>query len=169
MLTWKSTTVGLTITGVVTFVAAFVVGFIKTWKFTFILSSTVVAMCVAMGIGSTLFLKFYAKSLSASGEGGTVAEEVLVSIRNAVAFGTEEKMALNHGVHLDAAEHWGTRTGIATGLTIGVVMSVNYFNFGLAFWQGGEFVTKGEADMAAIVTTLLAIMIGATSLAGIGE
>jgi ATP-binding cassette subfamily B (MDR/TAP) protein 1 len=151
------------------FIAAFVVGFIKAWKFTFILTSTVVAMCVAMGIGSTLFLRYYAKSLAANGTGGTVAEEVLTSIRNAVAFGTEEKLALNYGVHLDIAEHWGRRTKIALGMTIGAVMSVNYLNFGLAFWQGGEFVLRGEVDVAAVVTTLLAIMLGAFSLAGVGE
>ncbi|KAF8251547.1 P-loop containing nucleoside triphosphate hydrolase protein [Wilcoxina mikolae CBS 423.85] len=159
--------VGMTIMSLAMFVAAFVVGFIKAWKFTFILTSTVVAMCVAMGIGSTLFLRYYAKSLASNGTGGTVAEEVLTSIRNAVAFGTEEKLALNYGTHLDIAEYWGRRTKIALGMTIGSMMSVNYLNFGLAFWQGGEFVLRGEADVAAVVTTLFAIMLGAFSLAGV--
>lgn len=159
----------MTITGLFMFLSAFVIGFTKAWKFTFILTSTVVAMSVAIGLGSTLFRKFQAKSLAASGVGGTVAEEVFVSIRNAVAFGTEEKLALNYGVHLDVAEYWGRRTRIALGLTLGLVMSVNYLNFGLAFWQGGEFVVKGEANVAGIITTLLAVMIGAASLGGVGE
>ena len=140
------------------FVTAFVIGFVKAWKFTFILCSTVVAMVTVMGIGSTLFLRFYAKSLAANGVGGTVAEEVLSSVKNAVAFGTEEKLARNYAVHLDLAEYWGRRTKIALGCMIGCIMSVNYLNFGLAFWQGGAFINRGEADVSDIITTLLSIM-----------
>jgi ATP-binding cassette subfamily B (MDR/TAP) protein 1 len=177
--------VGITLMALAMFVSAFVIGvsflclffcslltlppiqFVKAWKFTFILISTVVAMTLVMGIGSTLFLRFYAKALAANGVGGTVAEEVLSSIRNAVAFGTEEKLARNFDVHLGISEHWGKRTRISLGLTIGGIISVNYLNFGLAFWQGGEFILRGEEDVSSILTTLLSIMLGAFALAGV--
>lgn len=159
--------VGITMMALSMFLAAFVIGFVKAWKFTFILISTVVAMTLVMGIGSTLFLRFYAKSLSANGVGGTVAEEVLSSVRNAVAFGTEEKLARNFDVHLAIAEVWGMKTKVSLGLTIGAIMSVNFLNFGLAFWQGGEFILRGEEDVSSILTTLLAIMLGAFALAGV--
>lgn len=140
------------------FITAFVIGFTKAWKFTFILTSTVVCMVTVMGIGSTFFLRFYQKSLAANGVGGTVAEEVLSSVKNAVAFGTEEKLARNFRKHLDISEYWGRRTRVALGLTIGCIMSVNYLNFGLAFWQGAAFIDKGDAEVKDIITTLMAIM-----------
>jgi ATP-binding cassette subfamily B (MDR/TAP) protein 1 len=43
--------VGLTLNAVATFVTAFVIGFIKSWKLTLILSSTVFAITVCMGSG----------------------------------------------------------------------------------------------------------------------
>ncbi|KAI9871551.1 MAG: GTPase-activating protein, partial [Watsoniomyces obsoletus] len=86
-------------TGVAAFFAAFVIGFIKFWKLTLICFSTVVAIVVIMGTGGRFMAGWNKKSLQAYAEGGSVAEEVLGSIRNAVAFGTQDKLAKVYDVH----------------------------------------------------------------------
>lgn len=159
--------VSLTLSGVATFLAAFVIGFVKNWKLTFILSSTVFAIVSVMGLGSSFIIKYNKQSISAYGLGGTVAEEVISSIRNAVAFGTQEKLARQYDKHLKEAEKWGLRLKISLGCMIGGMMCIIYLNYGLGFWQGSRFLVEGKADVGDILTTMLAIMIGAFALANI--
>ena len=111
--------VGLTLTGVATFIAAFVIGFIRYWKLTLICSCTVVAIVAVMGNGSKFIVKFNKKSLAAYAVGGSVAEEVLSSIRTATAFGTQDKLARQYDTHLIEAEKWGFRLKATLGLMIG--------------------------------------------------
>lgn len=159
--------VALTLTAVATFVTAFVIAFIKYWKLTLILSSTVFAVVSLMGISSTFMIKYNKKSLYSYALGGTVAEEVISSIRNAVAFGTQEKLARQYDTHLQEAAKWGLKLKIVLGCMFGAMMSILYLNYGLAFWQGSRYLVGGDIQVSSIITILLAIMIGAFSLANV--
>jgi ATP-binding cassette subfamily B (MDR/TAP) protein 1 len=99
--------VGLTLTAVSTFVTAFVIAFIKYWKLALILTSTVLGITCIMFAGGRLLGKYKEKSLDAYGLGSTLAEEVLSSIRNNVAFGTRDKLAKHYDAHLAEAKKWG--------------------------------------------------------------
>lgn len=76
--------VGLTLTGVAAFFAAFVIGFVRFWKLTLICMSSVVTIVVLMGAGGRIMAGWNKKSLAAYAVGGSVAEEVLGSIRKYV-------------------------------------------------------------------------------------
>ncbi|KIV91662.1 hypothetical protein PV10_06176 [Exophiala mesophila] len=160
--------VGLTLTGVAAFFAAFVIGFIKFWKLTLICMSTVVAIVVIMGAGGARMAMWNKKSLAAYAVGGSVAEEVLSSIRNAVAFGTQDKLAKQYDVHLIEARHWGVRSKSALGCMIGALLCLIFLNYGLAFWMGSRFLVGGETSLASILTIILAVMIGAFSFGNVG-
>lgn len=159
--------VSLTLSGVATFLAAFVIGFIKYWKLTLILSASVFSIVTIMGLGSRFIIKYNKKSLSAYGLGGTVAEEVISSIRNTVAFGTQEKLARQYDKHLNEAEKSGLKLKISLAFMIAGMMSIIYLIYGLGFWQGSRFLVEGSLNVGEILTTMLAIMIGAFSLASI--
>jgi ATP-binding cassette, subfamily B (MDR/TAP), member 1 len=160
--------VALTITGVATFVTAFVIGFIRYWKLTLICSCTVVAIVVVMGGGSKFIVQFSKKSLAAYAVGGSVAEEVLSSIRNATAFGTQDKLARQYDVHLAEAQRWGFRLKATLGVMIGFMLCFVFWNYGLAFWMGSRFLVDGSVDLSQILTIVLAIIIGAFSLGQVG-
>ncbi|KFY08733.1 hypothetical protein V492_05961, partial [Pseudogymnoascus sp. VKM F-4246] len=159
--------VGLTLAAVATFVTAFVIGFIKYWKLTLILSSTVFAIVFLMGGLSRFIVKYNKKSLESYALGGTIAEEVISSIRNATAFGTQDKLAKQYDVHLAEAEKWGYKVKVTLGVMIGGMMGIVYLNYGLAFWQGAKMIVNGETALSNILTTLLAIMIGAFSFGNV--
>ncbi|OBT62096.1 hypothetical protein VE03_09020 [Pseudogymnoascus sp. 23342-1-I1] len=159
--------VGLTLAAVATFVTAFVIGFVKYWKLTLILSSTVFAIVFLMGGLSRFIVKFNKKSLESYALGGTIAEEVISSIRNATAFGTQDKLARQYDQHLAEAEKWGYKVKVTLGTMIGGMMAIVYLNYGLAFWQGAQMIVKGETALSNILTTLLAIMIGAFSFGNV--
>ena len=148
--------IGLTLTAIATFITAFVIGFVKYWRLTLILTSTIFTVCTIMGGGSMFIVKYvlqsiytpqspllpmsldtklcivvsavsqvikqascalrarsfqlrinshikttlillklirYGKaSIEAYAVGGSVAEESISSIRNAVAFSTQDKV-----------------------------------------------------------------------------
>ncbi|EEP79342.1 multidrug resistance protein 3 [Uncinocarpus reesii 1704] len=159
--------VGLTLTALATFVTAFVIGFIKFWKLTLICSSTVVAMVTMMGAASKFIILFSKKNLESYGEGGTVAEEVLSSIRNATAFGTQEKLAKQYDSHLVKAQTWGIKLQTTLGVMVGGMMSIIFLNYGLGFWMGSRFIVGGETDLSSIITILLSIIIGSFSLGNV--
>jgi ATP-binding cassette subfamily B (MDR/TAP) protein 1 len=85
--------IGLTLTALATFFTAFIIGFVKYWKLTLILTSTLFAITAIMAGGSRFLITYNKKSLAAYAEGGSVAEEVISSIRNATAFNTQDKLA----------------------------------------------------------------------------
>lgn len=159
--------IGLTLTAVATFVTAFVVGFIKYWKLTLILTSTVVAIVVTMGAMGGFIVKFNKESLASYAEGGTVAEEVISSIRNAVAFNTQEKLARQYDVHLTKAEKAGYKMKSLTGSMIGFLMCYVYLNYSLAFWQGSRYLVARDMNLSEVLTIILAIMIGAFALGNV--
>ena len=159
--------VGLCLTGVATFITAFVIGFIKFWKLTLICMSTVVAIMFTMGTGSRFMVKFSQKSIAAYALGGSVAEEVLSSIRNTTAFSTQDKLARQYDGHLVEAQKYGFRQKSLLGCMIGSLLCFIFWNYGLAFWMGSRFLVAGETTLAHILTIIMAIMIGAFSMGNI--
>lgn len=159
--------IGLTLTALATFITAFIVGFVKFWKLTLILTSTVVAIVLTMGAMGGFIVKYNKQSLGSYAEGGTVAEEVISSIRNATAFGTQEKLARQYDVHLARAEQSGRKMKILTGSMIGFLMCYVFLNYSLAFWMGSRFIVDGEARVGDVITIMMSIMIGAFALGNV--
>lgn len=159
--------VGLTLNALATFFTAFIIGFVRFWKLTLICSSTIVAITVVMGGSSRLIVKYSKKSLESYGVGGTVAEEVISSIRNATAFGTQEKLAQQYDTHLHEAKKWGVRLQTILGCMIGAMMGTVFLSYGLGFWMGSRFLVSGEMELSAVITILMAIIIGSFSLGNV--
>ena len=159
--------IALTLTAISTFVTAFVIAFIKYWKLTLILSSTVFAIVFVMGAGSTFIIRYNKQSLESYALGGSVAEEVISSIRNATAFNTQDKLARQYDAHLKEAEKWGLKLKISLAVMISAMMGIIYFNYGLSFWMGSRFIVDGQMTLSEVLTIMLAIMIGAFSLGNV--
>ncbi|KAL9007236.1 MAG: hypothetical protein Q9188_000039 [Gyalolechia gomerana] len=159
--------IALTLTAVATFVTAFIIGFVKYWKLTLILSSTVFTIVAIMGGGSSFIVKYNKQSLESYALGGTVAEEVISSIRNATAFSTQDKLARQYDKNLTEAEKWGLKLKVALAIMIGGMTTVMYLNYGLSFWQGSRYVVSGDMSLSSVLTIMLAIMIGAFSLGNV--
>lgn len=159
--------VGLTLTAIATFVTAFVVAYIKYAPLAGICTSTMVALVVIMGGGSRLIIKYGKLSLESAGAGGTVAEEVISSIRNATAFGTQDKLAKQYESHLLRAERWGMRLQMSLAVMVGIMFGLMFMNYGLGFWMGSRFLVEGKVDVGHVLTILMAILIGSFSLGNV--
>lgn len=159
--------IALALTALSTFIGAFIVGFIKYWKLTLILTSAIVAIALTTGVLSTYLIKFYKGALESSTQGGAVAEEVIGSIRNTTAFGTQEKLANKYNTYLIEAEKLGFKSKAITGSMMGVLMCYTYLTYSLAFWLGGQYMVDGSLTLAAFLTITQSIIIGAFALGNI--
>lgn len=119
----------ITLQSLSTFITAFVIGFVRYWKLTIILFSTVIAITLDFGIGSTFLVKWTEKALTAYANGGTVAEETFSSIRNAISFGTQNKLLRQYEKHLIEAERWGIKGRAALACMIGAMFAFIFWNY----------------------------------------
>ncbi|KAF1823088.1 P-loop containing nucleoside triphosphate hydrolase protein [Dissoconium aciculare CBS 342.82] len=159
--------VGLSLTALATFISAYAIGYYKYWKLTLILSSTIVAIFLTMAVLGQFIVKFQKNSLASYAEGGTVAEEVISSIRNAIAFGTQDKLAKEYDKHLTLAERAGFRMKAFTGGMIAFLMMYVFLTYSLCFWLGAKYIVSGETTLTNVLTILLSIMIGAFALGNV--
>ncbi|CAK7265523.1 hypothetical protein SEPCBS57363_001627 [Sporothrix epigloea] len=159
--------VGLTLAAAATFFTAFIIGFVEYWKMTLILVSTLVALLLVMGGGSRFIVKYSKESVNAYAEGGSVAEEVLSSIRNCVAFGTQDRLAKQYNVFLIRAESAGFRVKASLGMLIAGMMLVLYLNYGLAFYVGSNFMFDGAIPLSKVLIIMMSVMIGAFTLGNV--
>ena len=121
--------VALTLTAITTLVTAFVIAFIKYWKLAFILTSTVIATTFIMTGCSRILVKYKEKSLDAYSLGGALAEEVLSSMRNTIAFGTQDKLARHYDAYLMDAKKWGLRIKSILAVMIAYWFCIIYLNY----------------------------------------
>lgn len=159
--------VSLTLAAIATFAAAFIIGFIEYWKLTLILFSTVVAILLVMGSGAQFIVKYSKQNINAYALGGSVAEETLSSIRNAVAFGTQDRLARLYDAHLIKAEFFGIRLKGAIAIMIAFLMMVMNWSYGLAFWMGSNYLVDGVIPLQKVLTIAMAVMIGSFALGNV--
>ena len=152
---------GITLAAVATFVSAFVIGFVSYWKLTLVVCSSVVVLLAIMSIGSSFITKNAIQLFLTSSSAGGLTEEVFGSVRTAVAFGTEERLAKQYDDYLGKAEKYGFKVKAITGVMVAGMMLVLYLNYALSFWAGSTFLINGETSLSKILTVMMAIMMGA--------
>ena len=159
--------VSLTLAALASFFAAYIISFVMYWKLTLILISVVVAIVCIMGSGAQFIVKYSKKNIDSYALGGTVAEETLSSVRNAVAFGTQDRLARLYDAHLIKAEFYGIRLKSAIAIMIGFLMLVMNWSYGLAFWMGSRYLVEGIIPLQKVLTIAMAVMIGSFALGNV--
>lgn len=160
--------VSLFISAIATFLTGFIIGFVKSWKLTLILTSTLVALTINTSIATHFILKYSVPMMISFTQASAVADEVITSIRVAVAFGTQDRLARLYSSHLDASQKWGIKLKVAVALMMAGFMSLLYLNYGLGFWQGSVFLARGELPLMDVTTAMMSVMIGAFNMGTIG-
>lgn len=159
--------VGLSLSALSTFFVAYIIGYVKYWKLTLILTSSIVLIFLTTAGLGYYTVKWKNKSLESYAKGGTVAEQVISSARNVVASGAEDKVAREYSKHLDIAKRFGLKMKAVGGCMVGLVMCYTYLTYALAFWLGSRFLIREECTLSDVVTILLAMLVGAYSLGNV--
>ncbi|KAK9491116.1 P-loop containing nucleoside triphosphate hydrolase protein [Lipomyces doorenjongii] len=159
--------VGFIVSNVTTFFAAFALGFALSYKLTFIMLSVAVFILATFFISSGKMTKYYKLALGGVSTGGTLAEEVLSSVRNVQAFGIQDRLALKYDKFLAISQKWALRAGIAAGVMSGTMWLGVFSNDSLAFWQGSKFLARDELTISSVITILMAMVQGTYAISNI--
>ncbi|EPY82643.1 ATP-binding cassette, sub-family B (MDR/TAP), member 11-like protein [Camelus ferus] len=148
-----------------TSICGFLLGFYQGWK----LSLVIISVSPLIGIGAAIIglsvSKFTDYELKAYAKAGSVADEVISSIRTVAAFGGEKREVERYEKNLVFAQRWGIRKGIVMGFFTGFMWCLIFLCYALAFWYGSKLVLDdGEYTAGTLVQIFLSVIVGALNL-----
>lgn len=159
--------VNLVYTGFATFFAGLVIGFIKSWRITLILFSTIVAIILVMGGLSSFMMKYILASLSSFGKAATVAEDILSAIRTTTAFGIQSRLSQRYISFVNESFRNGVISGRFLMCMVAGIWTIVYLTYGLAFWQGARFIADGTDNPGNLITVIMCVIIGSISIGAV--
>ncbi|KAI8986244.1 multidrug resistance protein 1 [Trametes punicea] len=154
---------------VVNFLAAFVTGFIlayiRSWRLALAMSSILPCIAIAGGVMNKFISSYMQMSLQHVAEGGTIAEEVISTVRTAQAFGTQHILSDLYDERVFKSRAVDLKAAVFHGFGLSFFFFVIYGAYGLAFNFGTTLINHGEATPGQVVNVIFAILIGSFSLA----
>ncbi|KAF8600378.1 multidrug resistance protein 1 [Ceratobasidium sp. AG-I] len=148
------------------FVAGFIIAYIRSWRLALALSAMLPCMAITGGVMNKFVSTYMQLSLQAiSSGGGTMAEEVISTVRTAHAFGTQKTLASRYDVFISKACDMDIKASTIQGCGLGIFFFVIYGAYGLAFSFGTTLIIQGHADAGTVVNVFIAILMGSFSLA----
>ncbi|TCD63929.1 GTPase-activating protein [Steccherinum ochraceum] len=157
--------VPLAVSYVAAFVAGFVLAYIRSWRLALALSSILPCIVITGGIMAKMGSIYMQASLKHMADSGTLAEEVISSVRTAQAFGTQRTLAGLYDGHTNKGYLADMKSAIWSGGGMAVFFFVIYAAYALAFNFGTTLINEGRADAGIVVNVFLSIMVGSFSLA----
>ncbi|PLB48611.1 ATP-binding cassette multidrug transport protein [Aspergillus steynii IBT 23096] len=156
---------GFAVQGVATFVAAFIVAFVVQWKLTLITICIVPVIIVVTSVCADIVVKQETNILRVNADAGSLAEEILASMKTVHAFSAFGKLTSKY----DELGLEAKRLGLSQSLNMAILYSVEFFcvyaGYGLAFWQGVRMYARGEiAEPGTVVTVIFAVIVAATAM-----
>ncbi|XP_015603415.1 multidrug resistance protein homolog 49 isoform X2 [Cephus cinctus] len=154
----------------VSFISSIVISFVYGWKLTLVVLSCAPIIVIATAIVAKVQSSLTALELSAYGQAGSVAEEVLGAIRTVVAFGGEKKEVERYAQKLVPAERTGIKRGMWSGVGGGVMWFIIYLSYALAFWYGVQLILEDRPKLdkeytpAVLVIVFFGVLAGAQNM-----
>uniref|UniRef100_A0A8C0FXB2 p-glycoprotein n=1 Tax=Chelonoidis abingdonii TaxID=106734 RepID=A0A8C0FXB2_CHEAB len=143
-----------------TFLTGIVIGFVYGWKLTLVILSVSPLLAAA----AAFLASFTTKELSAYARAGSVAEEILTSIRTVVAFNGQMKALAKYDVNLENARKVGVKKSITTYTSLGFTEFVLFGAFALAFWYGTKLTVEEKENYDNRTCVFFSALLGAFSL-----
>ncbi|KAH8825379.1 multidrug resistance protein 1 [Flagelloscypha sp. PMI_526] len=154
---------------VVNFLAAFFTGFIlayaTSWRLALALSAMLPCIAIAGGVMNKFVSTYMQLALKHVANGGTLAEEVISTIRTAQAFGTQRILSNLYNGFAGQALEVDMKAAMWHGGGLSVFFFVIYGGYGLTFSFGTTLINSGHATPGQVVNVFFAILIGSFSLA----
>lgn len=118
----------------VSFISSIIISFVYGWKLTLVVLSCAPIIVIATAVVAKVQSSLTAQELTAYGQAGNVAEEVLGAIRTVIAFNGEQKEVNRYADKLIPAEKTGIKRGMWSGVGGGVMWFIIYISYAIAFW-----------------------------------
>ncbi|KAI0240736.1 ATP-dependent translocase ABCB1, partial [Lamellibrachia satsuma] len=147
------------------FAVSVVMALVTNWRLTLAVLA-LLPLLTASIIGAVLItVKMTAEQGKAYEKAGSIAKEVISSIRTVAAFGGESKDAIRYQECLLSARKTGIIMGTLIGLFFGGLWFCNFSTIGLANWYGTSLVVSDTGTSGGIVIfVMMVILSGSVAL-----
>ncbi|KAG7444173.1 P-loop containing nucleoside triphosphate hydrolase protein [Guyanagaster necrorhizus] len=157
--------VPIAVSCVAAFICGFVLAYVRSWKLALAMTSIIPVIAAAGAAMNTRLSRNISKILRLIAEGGSVAEEVISSVRTVHAFGVQGALAQVYNSYLLKSRAIGMNTAMWIGVCIAILLFTVYAAYALAFYFGTTLLISGDLNAGTIVNVIFAILIGSFSLA----
>ncbi|OCF58535.1 ATP-binding cassette, subfamily B (MDR/TAP), member 1 [Kwoniella mangroviensis CBS 10435] len=147
------------------FVAGFALAFARSWRLALACSAIFPVIIIAGGIMMTAMSRFGTGALEHIAKAGSLAEEVIGSIRTVQAFGKQKILGQKFDDHIELSRKAGRKGAYIEAAGLSVMFFSIYSAYALAFFYGGILVTQGRADSGIVINVFMSVLIGAFSMA----
>ncbi|KIM85661.1 hypothetical protein PILCRDRAFT_776681 [Piloderma croceum F 1598] len=156
--------VALVVNLMATFMTGFILAYIRSWRLALALTSILPCIAIAGGGTNKFVSKYMQISTQHVADGGTLAEEVISTIRTAHAFGTQIILGKLYASHADKAGVVDIKAANWQGGGMAVLSFAIYAAYGLAFYFGTRLINSHHATAGEVINVFFAILIGSISL-----
>ncbi|KAK0487110.1 ste6-like protein [Armillaria novae-zelandiae] len=157
--------VPIAVSCVAAFICGFILAYARSWKLALAMTSIIPVIVVAGAAMNIRLSRNISKILRLIAEGGSVAEEVISSVRTVHAFGVQGTLAQVYNGYLLKSHVIGISTAMWIGVCIAIILFTVYAAYALAFYFGTTLIISGDLNAGTIVNVIFAILIGSFSLA----
>ncbi|KAI0361184.1 multidrug resistance protein 1 [Trametes cingulata] len=157
--------VALSMNWISAFVSGYVVAYVRSWRLALAMSSILPCTIIATALFGGVISKYAMTSLQYGAEGGSLAEEVISTVRTAQAFGIQRVLSDLYNQHVYKTHAVEVTSAIWQGIHISFWTFLLYSAYALAFNFGTTLINHGEATAGEIVSVILSILVGSLSLA----
>ena len=113
------------------FVCGFVLAYVRCWRLALAMSSILPCIAIAGGVMNKFISKYMQMSLQYVAEGGTLAEEVISTVRTAQAFGTQQVLARIYDSHIEQSRNVDMKAAVWHGGGLAIFFFVIYNAYAL--------------------------------------
>lgn len=146
------------------FITGYIVAYVRNWRLALALTS-ILPCVILVGAFMVRFISKYMRlSLIAVAQSGSLAEQVISSIRTTKAFGAQETLAKLYDVDVERSHVSEARASLAQGLGMGISFFLMWNEYALAFFYGSELVYFGIGDVGTVVNVFMALVLGSFNL-----
>ncbi|KZT57970.1 multidrug resistance protein 1 [Calocera cornea HHB12733] len=157
--------VPIVVTYLSSFVAGYIIAYVRSWRLALALTSILPCISISVGIVSYFVGNAMRTSQDAIAASGSLAEEVISTIRTTKAFGIQHILSGLYKAHVQVAYHAQMTNMISQSVLMWVFFFVLWSAYALSFYYGTTLVLDGIGDVGVIVNVFMAIVMGSFSLA----
>ncbi|RXK39840.1 ATP-binding cassette, subfamily B (MDR/TAP), member 1 [Tremella mesenterica] len=161
----SSERVALVVQYLSTFITGYVLAIVRSWRLALALASILIVLMASGTYMMMVMTKYSTISLEAIAKAGSLAEEIIGSIRTVHAFSTGSTLRQRFDGHIQSSRRAGRSDALVESAGVGVMIFSIWSAYALAFFYGGILVVQGRANSGIVVTVIMSILIGSFSMA----
>ncbi|KAL3320764.1 hypothetical protein Ciccas_000554 [Cichlidogyrus casuarinus] len=146
------------------FIASISLGFFYNWKLALFSLASLPFLLGGMMIIGICMIRYTRLETSSYSKAGSIAGEVLRSIRTVTAFGTQKFESDRYARPLELVRFIGIQKSTMLGLTTGFFTSVIFSSFALCFWYGIKLMLDNHSKPGDVIVVVLGVVTGSLSL-----